>query len=405
MTQLKTAQQDTRIASSDFLTAARALHPDICAARPEMDQLRRIPDPLAAQVAASNAYQLFLPASMGGPQVDPITAFAVVEELSRAEGSVGWCALLSNGGALFTGHFTPEIGQEMFGQPPDFRCAGSFRPEGIARPVPGGYRISGRWDYASGISNANWLFVNCRLTDGAYAAPAAANAGTGPAASAATVMAFLPITAAAVHDTWQVVGLCGTGSNDFVVDDVFVPTERTFQLYAPAREPGFLYHPRTMLIAIWTLVSAVALGIARGAMDAFIDLATQAGTTLSATPLRDRPAVQSKVGEAEAIISGARAYVLTAVRRAWESFDAAMPMPSPELAQARLAITHSIHQSAHAVDLLFHAAGTNAIHRRHGLERRFRDAHVVVQHGAGLPANYESGGQALMGLSPKDPGW
>ena len=80
-------------------------------------------------------------------------------------------------------------------------------------------------------------------------------------------------------------------------------------------------------------------------------------------------------------------------------------MPSPELAQARLAITHSIHQSARAVDLLFHAAGTNAIHRRNGLERRFRDAHVVVQHGAGLPANYESGGQALMGLTPKDPGW
>ena len=374
MTQLKTAQQDTRIAPSDFLAAARALRPQISATRLEMDELRRIPDELAAAVAESGAYRLFLPASMGGPQVDPITAFEVVEELARAEGSVGWCALLSNGGALFTGHFTPETGRDMFGWPPDFRCAGSFRPEGVARPVAGGYRVSGRWDYASGISNANWLFVNCRLTDGAGAAPAAANAGTGPAADAATVMAFLPIGDAVVEDTWQVVGLCGTGSNDFVVGDVFVPRERTFRLYASAREPGFLYHPRTMLVAIWTLVSAVALGIARGAMDAFIELATEAGTTLSTTPLRQRPAAQAKVGEAEAIISGARAYVLDAVGRAWQSFDDNMPMPSPELAQARLAITHSIHQSARAVDLLFHAAGTNAIHRRNGLERRFRDA-------------------------------
>ncbi len=405
MTQLKTAQQDTRIVPSDFLAAARALRPRIGAARPEMDARRRIPDDLAAQVAESGAYRLFLPASMGGPQVDPITAFEVVEELARAEGSVGWCALLSNGGALFTGHFTPETGRDMFGWPPDFRCAGSFRPEGVARPVAGGYRVSGRWDYASGISNANWLFVNCRLMDGAGAAATAANAGTGPAADAATVMAFLPVGDAVVEDTWQVVGLCGTGSNDFVVDDVFVPREQTFRLYAAAREPGFLYHPRTMLIAIWTLVSAVALGIARGAMDAFIELSTEAGTTLSATPLRQRPAAQAKVGEAEAIISGARAYVLDAVERAWQSFDAEMPMPSPELAQARLAITHSIHQAARAVDLLFHAAGTNAIHRRNGLERRFRDAHVVMQHGAGLPANYESGGQALMGLPPKDPGW
>ena len=404
--QLKTPPTATA-KPQDFLAAARALHPEIGAARAEMDALRRIPDDLAARVAAGGAYQLFLPASLGGPQVDPITAFEVVEELARAEGSVGWCVLLSNGGALFTGHFAPEAGQEMFGWPPDFRCAGSFRPEGIARPVPGGYRVSGRWDYASGISNANWLFVNCKIADGDDAAPppTAANAGTGPMASSATVMAFLPIGDAVVEDTWQVVGLCGTGSNDFVVDDVFVPMERTFQLYAPAREPGFLYHPRTMLTAIWTLVSAVALGIARGAMDDFIDLATQAGTTLSATPLRERPVVQAKVGEAEAIISGARAYVIDAVSRAWEGFDDTMPLPSPELAQARLAITHSIHQAARAVDLLFHAAGTNAIHRRNGLERRFRDAHVVVQHGAGLPANYESGGQALMGLTPKDPGW
>lgn len=391
--------------SPDFRAAARDLSPQIGAARAEMDALRRIPDWLAAEVAESGAYRLFLPASMGGPQVDPITAFEVVEELSRAEGSVGWCALLSNGGALFTGHFTPETGRDMFGRPPDFRCAGSFRPEGVARPAAGGYRVSGRWDYASGIGNANWLFVNCRLTDGAGAAPAAANAGTGPAADAATVMAFLPIADAVVEDTWQVVGLCGTGSNDFVVDDVFVPMERTFRLYAPAREPGFLYHPRTMLVAIWTLVAAVALGIARGAMDAFVELAMEAGTTLSTTPLRQRPVAQAKVGEAEAIISGARAYVVDAVGRAWASFDDGMPMPSPELAQARLAITYSIHQAARAVDLLFHAAGTNAIHRRNGLERRFRDAHVVMQHGAGLPANYESGGQALMGLAPKDPGW
>lgn len=393
-------------AAPDLVAAARALAPQICAAREEMDQLRRIPSDLAAQVAATGAHRLFLPASMGGPQVDPITAFRVVEELSRAEGSVGWCALLSNGGALFAGHLTPETGREMFGIPPDFRCAGSFRPEGIARPVAGGYRVSGRWDYASGISNANWLFVNCKLAEAADAPPpAAVNAGTGPAASAATVMLFLPITEVAVYDTWQVVGLCGTGSNDFVAEDVFVPAARSFRLYAPAREPGFLYHPRTMLIAIWTLVSAVALGIARGAMESFIDLAAAAGTTLSATPLRERPAAQAKVGEAEALISGARAYVLDAVGRAWDTFRPDLPMPSPELAQARLAITHSIHAAARAVDLLFHAAGTNAIHRRYGLERRFRDAHVVMQHGAGLPANYESGGQALMGLPPKDPGW
>jgi alkylation response protein AidB-like acyl-CoA dehydrogenase len=390
--------QVKEISTEAFVDAATALAPHICAARDEMDRERRIPADLANLINKAGVYQLFLPASMGGPQLDPITAYRVIEEVSRAEASVGWCGLLSNGGAVFAGNFTPNAAETMFGCPPDFRCAGSFRALGESRPVLGGYRVSGRWDYASGISNANWLFVNSRVVD--EDGPRLSEAGRPE-----TVMLFTPIETATVYDTWQVVGLCGTGSNDFELDEVFVPAERSFRLYNPPLERGFLYSPRTMLIAIWVLVSAVALGAARGAMDSFKELATGSGTTISTTFLRDRPQVQSKVGEAEAIISGARAHVLDAVARAWEAYSEDMPLPSPELTQTRLAITHSIHEAARAVDILFHAAGTNAIHRRNGLERRWRDVHVVVQHGAGLLSNYEFGGQALMGLRPSDAGW
>ena len=390
--------QLTQSNAKSFVKAARDLAPHIEAAREEMDRERRIPAGLASLVDKAGVYQLFLPASMGGPQLHPAIAYEVIEEVSRAEASVGWCGLLSNGGALFTGNFTTDASRRMFGNPPEFRCAGSFRPIGESRPVDGGYRVSGRWDYASGIANANWLFVNSRVID-----------DNGPRLNEVgrpeTVMLFTPIETATVYDTWQVVGLCGTGSNDFVLEDVFVPAERSFRLYDPPLEAGFLYHPRTMLTAIWVLVSAVALGAARGAMDAFKELASGSGTTISTTLLRDRPQVQSKVGEAEAIISGSRAYLLEAINRAWDSFSEDMPLPSPEIAQARLAITHSIHQAARAVDILFHAAGTNAIHRRNGLERRWRDVHVVVQHGAGLLSNYEFGGQAMMGVRPNDAGW
>ena len=380
------------------ITSAQGLAPHIQAAQEEMDRERRIPAELARRVDKAGMYQLFLPASMGGPQLHPSIAYQAIEEVSRVEASVGWCGLLSNGGALFTGNFTPQTARSMFGYPPEFRCAGSFRPLGESRPVDGGYRVSGRWNYASGIANANWLFVNSRLEADSSRRPT----GEG---RPDTVMLFTPKETATVHDTWQVVGLCGTGSNDFVLEDVFVPVERSFRLYDPPLERGFLYHPRTMLTAIWVLVSAVALGTARGAMDAFRELALESGTTISTTLLRDRPQVQSKVGEAEAIISGARAYLLDAINLAWDSFSEDMPLPSPEVTQARLAITHSIHQAARAVDLLFHAAGTNAIHRRNGLERRWRDVHVVVQHGAGLLSNFEFGGQALMGLRPNDAGW
>ena len=292
--------QLTESHAKSFVKAAQDLAPHIRSAQEEMDRERRIPDDLARLVEKAGIYQLFLPASMGGPQLHPVVAFEAIEEVSRVEASVGWCGLLSNGGALFTGNFTPEAAHRMFGNPPEFRCAGSFRPLGESRPVPGGYRVSGRWDYASGIANANWLFVNSRVVDDD--GPRLTEAGRPD-----TVMLFTPAETATVHDTWHVVGLCGTGSNDFVLEDVFVPTERSFRLYDPPLEAGYLYHPRTMLTAIWVLVSAVALGAARGAMDAFKELACESGTTISTTLLRDRPHVQSRVGEAEAIISGARA--------------------------------------------------------------------------------------------------
>ena len=134
-------------------------------------------------------------------------------------------------------------------------------------------------------------------------------------------------------------------------------------------------------------------------------LATCTSSTGSPALLRDRPFVQTRVAEAEAILSAARAYVMAAVGTAWEAVCAGVPDPSLAIAQARLAITHGIHEAVRAVDLVFHAAGTNAIYRANPLERYFRDIHVAVQHNAAYPAHYESAGKVLLGLRPSDMGW
>jgi alkylation response protein AidB-like acyl-CoA dehydrogenase len=293
--------------------------------------------------------------------------------------------------SAFAGWLPVEVGRALCGQPPDLRVAGSLRPQGQALPVEGGYQVRGRWNFASGITHANWLHCSCVVMEGAT--PRLTPAGT-----PGIRVLWVPAAAAAIEDTWSVVGMCGTGSQDFLLDEVFVPTAHTFSLGAPPQESGPLYDPRLLLVTLWTATVANALGIARGAMESFIDLARGTSSTASSTPLRERPFVQTRVAEAEAICSAARAYVVEAVGTAWEAVCAGVPDLSRPIAQARLAITHGMHEAVRAVDLVFHAAGTNALYRAHPLERAFRDIHVAVQHNAAFPAHLEGVGKVLLGV-------
>ncbi len=382
----------------DPVAAAATLAPKIRESQDELDSARRLPKLLAEEMDKAGLFQLSLPRSMGGPEFDPLISFHAIEELSRVDGSVGWCAMISSGSSVLAGWLKADVARSMFGQPPDFRLAGSIRPEGRAVNVDGGYRVSGRWDYASGINHASWLACACSIAD-----------SNGPRLTAegapVTRGIFAPAQAATIIDTWDVMGMRGTGSNDFVLEDVFVSDEHTFSLLDPPHEKSTLYHPRFFLTGLWSQTAATTLGMARGAMDAYLQLAAQASSTMSSTLLRDRAPAQSAVGEAEAIISGARAYLLDAVGRAWQAVSDGDRDPSWEVAQARLAITHGMRESVRAVDILFHAAGTNAVHRKHPLERFFRDIHVAVQHVAGLPSNIEVGGRVMLGLPPGGPGW
>ena len=382
----------------DFVAAATGFASEIRACREAIETDRRIPGRLVDQLDRARLFQLSLPRSMGGPECDPPTTFRAVEELSRADGSVGWCSMLSSTCSLFGGYLPADVGKAMFGEPPSFRMAGSIRPEGRAVAVDGGYRVSGHWDYASGINHANWLMCTCVIED----AMGLRLTGEG-APETRTLLA--PMELADIVDNWATVGMRGTGSHDFTVDDVFVPAEHSFLLFGPPKEPGPLYHPRLSLVAAWAPVAANALGMARGAMDAFLELAADTGSTGSITPLRDRPAVQTKVAEAEAIIGAARAYVVESVGSVWRSVCDGDEDLDAEVARARLSITHAIWESVKAVDLLFHAAGTNAVHRRHPLERFFRDVHTAAQHVGGAPSNIDAAGQALLGLRPSSPGW
>jgi indole-3-acetate monooxygenase len=380
-------------ATDEIAVTAASLAPLIMEASGEGEAMRCTPPRVVEALASAGLFQMFLPRAIGGPELPPLVAFRAIEEISKADGSVGWCTMIATVLSLFTGWLDTDIARAMVGTPADLRAAGSLRPQGEARETNGGYRVSGRWNFASGVTYADWVYCTCRVMGGS--APRMSAAGV-----PLTRAAWIPASAARIDDTWSVVGLRGTGSHDFIVDDIFVDKQHTSSFADPPLEGGQLYNPRTFFVTLWVVTAANALGIARGAIDTFVNLAGRSSTS-SPLPLRDRPAVQSRVAEAEAILSAARAFVLDAVGTVWDGG----PDQSLAIAKARLAITHGMHEAVRAVDLVFHAAGTNAIYSSNPLERHFRDIHVVVQHNAAFAVHYESAGKVLLGLRPTDPGW
>jgi len=384
-------------AEASVIVAARRLIPQVRAAREECDRLRRVPAAMVDALAEAGLLQMYLPRSMGGPELPPLVVFRAVEEISRADGSIGWCTMIATAISNSLGLLEPEVGRELAGSPADLRLAGSIRPQGRARSADGGFRLEGRWDFASGVHHARWLMAPCVLWKGDEPMRT-------PSGALVTRIFWVPARDAEILDTWHVLGLRGSGSHDFTLAHVFVPERYSASPTDAPREGGLLYDARLHLSWIWTATAANALGIARGALDAFAALAGKA-TTMSTARLRDRPLAQTRMAEAEAILSSARAYVLAAVGDLWMRAGEGHSDLDPAVVQARLAITYAMHEAVRSVDLAFHAVGTNAVYERNQLERYFRDIHVAVQHAAGLPAHMQAAGKALFGLRPDDPGW
>jgi alkylation response protein AidB-like acyl-CoA dehydrogenase len=266
--------------------------------------------------------------------------------------------------------------------------AGSARALGTAEPVEGGYLVNGHWNYASGVRHANW-FLGTSLIERGDGEPNARSM-------------FIPIGEGRIVDNWNVMGMRGTGSDDFVLEDVFVPHERVastrwVKQIDAQRRPRTVNDPRLMMVGAWAPTAGVGVGLAQGALDALIDLGDKASTG-SPAPLRTRPPVQEAVAEAEAITGAARAFVLETFHEAWDALLEGGPRLERAVARAQLAITHSLNEAVRVADLVFHAGGTNAISTQNRLERYLRDAHTAVQHSAGQRTHLRMAGRVLLGL-------
>ena len=375
--------------SHPMIDAARSLGPAIAACADSIEADGRLPVALAQQLTDARIFQMYLPKAVGGADVDPLVAFSVCELLARRDGSVGWCAQVSAAVTMFLAWIDPEAVAAMAAQTDGLiHIAGSARALGTAEPVEGGYLVSGHWNYASGVRHANWFLATSTIE----------RPGREPVARGM----FMPVSDGQIVDNWQVVGMKGTGSDDFVLDRVFVPDERVVArkwMEQVRARPGqrSVSDPQLGMVGAWAPTAGVGVGLAQGALDALLELGDVASTG-SPEPLRTRPAVQEAVGEAEAITGAARAFVIETLAEVWDALPDGGIRLDRAVARAQLAITHSLNEAVRVADIAFHAGGTNAISTRNRLERYLRDAHTAVQHAAGQRIHMRAAGHTLLSL-------
>jgi len=384
---------DTRT-SPDPVVRARELGAEISAAADEIERTRRIPEALLGRLHDSRLFRMLLPRSAGGDQTEPAAYVAAVEELARHDASIAWNAFVANSSALIAAFLEPAVNHAIFADPSSIVAWGPPNAS-RARAVDGGYRLTGQWDFASGCRQARWIGAHCHVleADGALRL----NRFGRP-----TVRTLLfPASEATLLDTWRTIGLRGTASDSYGVNDVFVSEAFSTTREDPTlrRERGPLY-AFTMQCLYATGVAAVGFGIARAMLSEFIALASRKAPR-GLTRLADNAVVQADVARAEARLGSARAYLIETLTSIYAHADDVAPIEVADRARVRLACTNAIQGAAEVADFAYKAAGVDAIFPGSPFERRFRDMHTLSQQIQARGAHFESVGQILLGVPPE----
>ena len=378
---------------SALLEIARSFRPRILAERDRIETARRLPDDLTRELARAGFFRIYLPAAYGGLDLTPMQAIEVFEELARGDASVAWCVW--NGNTHWTAaQLSPEAAGTIHCDP-DVVTANSTRSSGVAQVVANGYRVSGRWSLVSGCELGTWMVLLCvvheddkpRLT---------------PARAPETRFMLIPSSQCEVIDTWMVGGLRGTGSHDVVVRDVFVPAAYGSG-FADAHvlpEPRYRIPPFSRVIPG---LGAMALGIARTAIETFNEIAGAKIPQRTTQMLRDNHDAQVRVSQAESLVRSARLFLFDSVTRLWSKVSATGDAPMEERALVRLAASHAVASGVQTVDLLYVGAGASSLYTSCPLERGFRDIHAITQHIGVHPRVMETTGRVLFGLEPDTP--
>ncbi|MBU2607511.1 MAG: acyl-CoA dehydrogenase family protein [Alphaproteobacteria bacterium] len=380
---------------TDTLANARTLAPELATRAAEMEEVRRLPADLAAKLAKAGVFRMITPKSFGGLELAPHDFVETVEAVATANASAGWCVMIGATTAMNAAYMDPATAGEIYSDP-GIITGGVFAPMGKAVDEGDHYRVSGRWQWGSGSANCTWLCGGCTIWENGEMKRL-------PSGAPDARMMVFPASDATLLDTWHVMGLKGTGSGDIEVKDIRVPKGRSVSLVSDQpHEKGPLFKfPAFGLLSLG--VCAVALGNARGSLDAFAALATAKKSQGSSKTLAERQTMQAEFARCEAAWRAARAYLFDEIEKTWSVAEGEGAIPMERRAALRMACTHMTRTGADICRTLYDLGGGAALFEASDLQRRFRDAHAITQHIVTAPSTWELTGRILFGL-PTDGG-
>ncbi len=375
-----------------LLADIRELAPGIAARAAEIEAGRRIPPDLVQALKSIGIFRLFVPQSHGGLEVDLPTALEVVAALGRIDGSVGWTAMIASTSANFMPLLPRATYEHLYRNGPDVIVAGSGQPGGTAEAMAGGWRVSGRWSFASGCQHADWMGGLCVVTEGGKPVAGPAGAG-GPPMIRGFVLSARDWE---IEDTWHVSGLKGTGSHHIAIKDKTIPAENFFDIIAGVPCVRGLLSQAAMQVAS-LMHAAVAVGMAEGALDDLVALANTGRQQLrAAAPMRDSEMFQGELGRIEAEVRAARAFLQVQAASHWRHALAGTLNDEALLTQGTQAAVWISTACVRAASACFALGGSGALYETSPLQRRLRDLQVAAQHASVQRRNYPAAGKLLL---------
>ncbi len=372
----------------DLIGVAEAQREELAARSRAIEEARRVPQDVVERLADAGFFRMLVPRAYGGLETDPATFVRALVALSRGDAAVGWCAMVGSASGLLSAYIDPTEARSIWSDP-RLVAAGVFAPTATGKRVEGGWEITGRWAFASGSEHA--------------AVRAGGFVGEGPDGKPVMRQALFDASATRIHDTWDVMGLGGTGSHDMSAEAVFVPDARIADLDAPPLEKTPLtVFPVFGLLAIG--VAGVALGIAEAAVTDLVALATAKKPVAASRPVSHRETVQLEVGRGRAAIEAALAGLCTAADAIHARTLRGEAVRLEDKLRLRRAATFATHTSAEVVTAMHKAAGGTSVYNKCPLGRHLRNVHVATQHIMVQEQTYVVAGRAALGLDVSEKG-